>query len=142
MSMGCLNRCDVTYGEHVLVSSCEVVGIHWNPARLICHACISYNLRRTMWRSCHEHIVFQVGSILEDDPMVVNLCQFRFRQIFDPSTVQESLNLFANYATCRRNRVGFRGEEVNLSLFLCSPKMLFQKQSQLIGSRWTFYWKS
>src|SRR2546426_6052416 len=125
MSMRSLNRCDVTYGEHVLVSSCEVVGIHGNPTRIVCQTCIFYDLRCTMWRSCDENVVCQLGTVLEDDPTVGNLSQLHFRQIFDASTVQESLDLFANYATRRGNRVGFRGEEVNLSFFLCSPKPVF-----------------
>src|SRR5947199_186173 len=71
-----------------------------------------------MWWSCDENIILQLRTVIEDDLILVNPSQFRLRQIFDPATVQESLDLFANDAACRRNWMGLRCEEVNLSSLL------------------------
>src|SRR5437660_567664 len=126
MSMRSLNRCDVAYGEHILVSGCEVVGIHGNPTGIVCQTGISHDLRRTMWWSCDENIILQLGTVIEENLILLNPGEFHLRQVFDPTTVQESLDLFANNTARCRNWMGLRCEEVNFSSLLCSSKVFLQ----------------
>lgn len=79
-----------------------------------------------MWWSCDENIILQLRTVIEEDFILVNPSQFCLRQVFDPMTIQESLDLFANDGARRRNWMGLRREEVNLSSLLYSSKVFLQ----------------